>query len=416
MSQLTELTCPNCGSPVARHNPTSQTIVCGTCNSHLRVGVGVPSLLSQGARLSKPPKPIKLGEIGIFHDVNCFVLGRVDYVGWDNEDRWHWTEWLLGAEDGRMFWLSYDDEAGFVIFHKIRIRHAFDTALGHYIPIDKEGHKAVVKERYPAEITGVEGELTWVAKKGDRQQMVEAAGHGKEYSLQISASELELYEGVKLDETFVANAFNNQRWLKKANRRARNQQMMTTIGMAALVFGVIGLLMGAYFWNSGTKVATETAHLDATNTILTIPLNIETARRPTMVKIDMESEIPVNTWVEVDVSVVDPEDFELYIFTEEFWYETGSDEDGPWSEKDYSGSGKFVPQETGDYEIEIELGEAHASVSAITVKVEVYKNHVLGTWFLGYGGVAAILGLGLLAIAFPKTSGNFLAAVFEDDD
>jgi hypothetical protein len=275
------------------------------------------------------------------------------------------------------------------------------------------GKSANVKERYPARIVAAEGELTWQAKPDDQMMMVEAHGSGKQYSLQVSHTELEMYEGVALDESAVAAAFGNEKWAKQAKRKQKNQELMVSTGMLMLGFGVIALILGAIAWNMGSKAAKETVQLDTNNPVASIPVNFENGERPALVRLKMQGSLPVNTYAEVDVSVVDPEDVELYVFSQEFWHETGYDE-GNWEESDYSGSGQFIPGLSGTHEIEVELGERSAGINSMTVEVEVVKNHMLPSWFFGFGAVGIVLGIIVLGAAHPKTTGNFIEAIMDD--
>src|SRR5574341_208455 len=158
LSTIKELQCPNCGSALSQHLANAQTLVCPACHSSISIGVGAAQTLGEGSQLGKPPKPIKPGDRATFGKADFFVLGRVDYTGWDDEDRWYWTEWLLGGADGRLAWLSYDDEDGFVMYRKIRFYEPFNVSTGIFL--STKAGKAVVTERYPAQIVGVEGELT----------------------------------------------------------------------------------------------------------------------------------------------------------------------------------------------------------------------------------------------------------------
>lgn len=415
MASVKQLQCPNCGSSLSQFNPASQTIVCKSCNSYVAVGVGDPSVLGVGGKLDigLPTKPIKVGQTGTFNNVKCFVLGRVEYEGWDSEDRWRWTEWLLGAADGRMFWLSYDKEDGFVLFHKVRIKSQFNPLSDRTIPVGDKQH-AVVRERYPAKIRGAEGELTWQAKAGDHLRMVEAASGGKRYSIQVSEAELELYEGAALDEHKVAEAFGDTKWMNKAKANQNRQFLMSYSGMFMLVFAVFSLILAAGFWNSGKSVHKQSVTLNRTTPTVVIPLDLQSVNRPVRIRAKLDHSLPVNTFAEIDVSITDPTDTDTEVFGSEFWYETGSDSDGPWSEHDYSGGGKFVPTTKGIHQLEITMGETSASVTSLRVMVEVYENHVLPLWFLVYGGGCAIVGLLFMALAHPQQAGNMLSAIFDD--
>lgn len=407
-----QLSCPNCGAPILQLNPSSQTVVCKACNSYVAVGSGAPEVMAKGSKLKNPPKPLKLGQRGIIRDTDYFVMGRVEYQGWDDEDRWEWTEWMLGAADGRIFWLSYDDEAGFVLFQKKQIRAAFNPQKDHQIPVG-DGSKFAVHERYPAKITGVEGELTWRGAAGDMLTMIEGAGGGKRYSIQVSAEELELYEGLALDEVDIARAFGDERWAKQSESKASRQLFYFFAGAASLVFACVGFVMAAIFWNSGDEINSSNFRLDA-NTPIVISLDIQAIKRPIMINVDVTNEMPLNTYAEIDMAVVSPDDEEADFLTYEFWHESGSDEDGYWEEQDYSGTGKFVPLISGQHEIEVTLGEK-SGVTSLPIKITIYKNHVLPTWFIGYGLLTGIAGVLLLAVGHPKATGNILSALADDD-
>jgi hypothetical protein len=413
MQAVQQLTCPNCGNAIKQLSPTSQTVICSACNSYIGLGTGELDVIKTGTKLPFPVKPIALGNTATIQNIPCFVLGRVVYEGWDDEDHWQWTEWLLGAQDGRMFWLSYDDEDGFVFFKKNRIRAQFDPQTSTSIPLG-DNSSAWVRERYPAMIVGAEGELTWRAAAGDTLTMVEAAAGGKRYSIQVTSQELELYEGVPLDEPLVAKAFGDEKWARRSERHQQNQFLFFFAGAASLVFACVGLVLGAAFWNSGNLVASETLRLDTTMPSALIPLDITNAGRPVMVDLKLQGTLPVNTYAEIDVNVIDPEDNESAVFSREFWHETGTDSDGSWEESDYAVTGKFVPASSGPHEIEVELSELAPGISGVTVKANVYKNHVHPTWFLGFGGLTAILGFGLLGLAHPEQAGNLIETLLDD--
>lgn len=414
--ELRQIQCPNCGSSVSQMNPSSQSVVCSSCQALLSLRHLAPEILSQTSKLSKAPKPIKLGARATLNGIPCVVLGRVKYVGWtpgESSDRWHWDEWLLGADDGRMFWLSYDDEAGFVIYHKMRIKHPFDPFRSSSIPVTAT-HGARVKERYPAQIVGAEGELTWQPKTQDRLQVIEGFSNGRHYSVQMDRNELELYEGVPVDESTIAMAFADKKWARRAKERQEIQFVLAFAGIASLVFALIGLVLGVAMGLTGEEVLSQNVRLDAANPSVTFPLNLDNTR-PLSVSMDLQNTLPANSWAELDVSIIDPSGEEVDLFSKEYWHETGVDDEGSWEEQDYDNSGKFVPAEAGQYQLKLALGERDTSVSgAMNVDVKVEKNKFVTTWFYGYGGVMGVLGLALLGASAPKKAGNLLSAIAEN--
>ena len=417
--ELKQLACPNCGTALHQHNPNSRTIVCPSCSSHVGVGIAQPELLQKGGKIRKAPKPIALGDRARIQNVEYVVLGRVEYKGWDQNDKsdtWRWTEWLLGAEDGRMFWLAYDDEAGFVLFQKRRIYHPFNPFSSSQITVDKAGKKhAVVKERYPAQIEGAEGELTWKAQTGDQQYTLDIKGNGRSYSLALANDEIEFYEGISLKEEEIAQAFNNKKWLNQSRRTRDRRFVLGFAGIGSITFALLALVLAVILGQSGKKVTTENVTLSASNPTVTIPLEVKSTR-PVRINMKMLSVLPTNTYAEVDVTVTDPTGEEYDVFSKEFWHETGTDEDGTWNEADYNDAGTFIPLQKGDHQITLAFGENNANLNDMPLEVAVYRDHFVTGWLYGYGVLFGIVGILLFGASAPKTAGAFLSSLAEMAD
>src|SRR5688572_15466662 len=125
-SSLIKLECPNCRSPLNQANATSQAIVCPKCSSYVALGGEAAEIIGKGRKIPPPPIPLALGDKGTIAGAEYVVIGRVLYTGHDDEDTFSWNEWLMGAPDGRMLWLSLD-ETGLALFQKLRFRSQFDA-------------------------------------------------------------------------------------------------------------------------------------------------------------------------------------------------------------------------------------------------------------------------------------------------
>ncbi|MBE2195056.1 MAG: DUF4178 domain-containing protein [Anaerolinea sp.] len=397
---LKQLTCPSCGGSLPQYSPGAQTLICPRCNTYVKVEAEGLGIAGKGSKLPPPPAPVKLGQRFTLEGTGYFVLGRVLYEGWDDEDRWQWTEWLLGSNDGRLIWLSYDKEDGFVLFRKMRIREAFNPSSDRTIPTS-DGKRAHVRERYPAKIIGAEGELTFRASAGDKLNMIEGAGFGKQYSIQQTLAELEVYEGNTLSSAMVAEALNDPAWAAQIKRSTNTKAVYQLVGVVAFVFAVIGGVLGVAASRTGDLALTQQLTLSTSAPTGIIPINFEVGDRPAVVRLRLNSGIPINTFVEVEASVISPDDTETFIFEKEFWYETGIDEGERWTESDTFGEEVFVPHQTGEHEIEIALGESSVTGN-ILVQVEVLRNHILPSYFLIYGVVVGIIGCCFLAMGWQR--------------
>ncbi|MGJ3240715.1 MAG: DUF4178 domain-containing protein [Anaerolineae bacterium] len=381
---LTRLECPNCGSPIDQLNATSQATVCPTCGSYISIGVEAPEVLSRGQRLPDSPRPIKMGDRVTIASIGYTVLGRVVYSGTSEGESFSWNEWLLGGEDGRMVWLGLD-ETGFSLFRKIRFRRQFNAHSDSRLQISDD-KQAVVHERYPAVIVGVEGELTWRAKPGDQFFVAEASGKGGlKYSIQQTNEELEIYEGRQIDEKALARAFRNEEWLKKLENVAKWRNTYNTVAIICAVAVVIGLLAAFIAGNTGVTEDPERVTLSQNNLSANFPVNL-TTERPVVVSIQLvDNTLPQNSFIDVDVTITSPDGLTQPLFVQELWHETGRDEDGPWVETQYKTSEMFVPRQVGEHKLEVAYDGS--VLNRLTLEVSIRRDHIMPLWFFIYAGV-----------------------------
>jgi hypothetical protein len=263
----------------------------------------------------------------------------------------------------------------------------------------------MVSERYPAVILGAEGELTWQAKPGERLFVAEGNLNNTRYSVQKNPAELEVYKGQPLTEKEVATAFGNQKWAEAVQQRQSSGACLWVAAIAAFAMALCGLLLAGFAYSSGSRMTTHTVTLTRENRVASFPLQIDTAGRPTLIRVDYQGALPVNTSVDVGVEVVTPDGEDLQVLSRSFYYETGYDVDGAWSESQYSGRGRFVPSKTGQYTVNVELEELSTTApNSITVKVDVMKNHLLYSWFLCYGVIVGLVAIVLLFWAFQNAA------------
>lgn len=400
-SILKEIKCPSCGASVPQYSAEAQTIVCATCNSFIALDMEGATVTGQSRKLPTPKVPIEVGDTAHFQDTNFFVMGRVLYRGWDDEDKWLWDEWLLGGADGRLLWLSYsDDDEGFTLFRKLRVREPFDAKTSDALPTGGES-RARVHERYPAQIMGAEGELTWRGTAGDELYMAEAFGGGKRYSVQQTADELEIHEGIPLTKEQVAAAFNKPKWQEAIQQSASRGQLFTIIGMIFILFALLGFGAGLWASTTGERTISQTLTLSRANPIATMPVEFNQVGRASIVGVKAQGALPLPSEIDIDVSIDSPDGMENELFTLELWRESGSDDEGYWEEAQASASDMFVPFQAGTHTLEVALGEG--TLDTISVDVDIRRNHILPTWFIIYGAVIGVLGIIIFFLRFRKS-------------
>lgn len=388
-TNVIRLECPNCRSPLNPQNVTSQSIICPQCGSYVALGGETTELLAQGRKIPASPVPLALGDKGTIAGTEYVVLGRIMYRGQDDEESFTWNEWLLGASDGRMLWLSLD-ETGFSLFQKLRFRSQFDARTSTALEIG-EGKRAFIHERYPAQIIGAEGELTWRAKPGERVFMAEGAGHGLKYSIQQTEQELEVHEGRPVTGESLAQAFNKADWQKKLKSAAETAGTYKTVAALCIAAAVAAIFFALIVSGSGEEDEPQRVELSTSKLTDTIIVNFNEAR-PAIVGLELANEtLPENTFIDLDVEVIAPDGEEYYLFEQEFWHETGYDEDGAWRESQYTTSEMFVPTTSGEHQLMISYDGS--VLRDFEVLVTVRRNHIMPLWFVIYAAVAGIMGV-----------------------
>lgn len=288
-----------------------------------------------------------------------------------------------------MLWLSYD-EKGFGLFKKERFRESFNAKIDQKLTL---GDKTFfVHERYPAKIIGAEGELTWRAKESERLYVAEGAHANTRFSVQQTDQEIEVYTGVGASELDIAQSVGDEGWIRKVKARIAMGEYMRIFGGVAILFAIAALSLSLILSALGENVQETTVPLRETRTAL--PVEFNEPGRPALVSLQMNGGMPVNNYVDVDVSIEAPDGTESYLFTKSFWHETGVDEDGRWEERDYNEEGRFVPLEAGQHEVLIEVSDQTFS-GDLTAEVTIRRNIWVLRWLFGYAILSG--GLGILA-------------------
>ncbi len=384
---LKRLQCPNCGANIDQHAANAQTLICNTCGSFVAIGTETPEVTSKSPRKPPPaPKPIKLGMTGTLDGTEFFVIGRVVYTGWDPRDRsdkWTWHEWLLGGKDGRLLWLAHD-EKGFSLYRRMRFRGEFDPERSSSIPL-ANGTRAMIRERYPAQIDGAEGELTWKATAGEQLYVAEGAGQGMRYSVQKTAQEMEIHEGKAISEADVATAFGDEQWAAKAQRSAVSDAIPTraVVGVVCIIFAMLAFVAGSLVGSlGGSQMLNEQITLTSATNTIDVPLTINNTRRPHSVEISARTS---GTSFPLTVNIIDPTSQQRLLFSQTLRPATAT------STTIFSTvSENFVPFRSGLHQIRVSTSAT--SFDSASVTVEVKRNIWTSSWFTTFAIVIGLLG------------------------
>lgn len=378
--KLDLIRCPNCAGQVEIHGNDVLTAECPHCQTAIDLGGEAPKAAGN-LKKYRPSQPIEPGDLATFGGLQYQVIGWLRFKGWDDEESWTWTEWLLAGADGSYRWLSHSDEDGFEFHRPLPIERKFDLNSG--FPVDG----AYVTERAPARIVALRGEMTWRATVGDEFRYIDAKKGDRSYSVEYTKDAMELTEGVSLSPEQVWTAFGRNDMLQQIKTGAEAAKHWVQRRNIAWFFGAFFILLTLFTYVAGGRIFEGSTSVNSTNPAATIgPIQIEKAGRPHEIDLRLSS-LPQNTWAVVNVTLYDESENEYFLTSAEFWDEDGYDEDGYWHETDLTDQYVFRPEEAGTYTMLVELDEA--TTGGVSVNVEVFQ----GIWLARYFMVLAILSI-----------------------
>jgi len=206
MSRSYSIKCPNCASPLlAMGGGRVRTITCSYCGSVIDLDDNY-KILSQFKNAKRPNSPFKIGIKGKIKGVEYTIIGIVEYetTSYPLEE---WIDFLLFSPLYGYAWLTF--EGGHIIFSR-RTRD-FPNLIWGEIPLRSSIHSQQKEYKYhstyDAKIKFVEGELTWVAKKGDRYSFRELINPPYGMTIERSKDEIEYYSDEYMDREEIYRAF-----------------------------------------------------------------------------------------------------------------------------------------------------------------------------------------------------------------
>ncbi|MDF1564070.1 MAG: DUF4178 domain-containing protein [Deltaproteobacteria bacterium] len=191
------ITCTNCGAPLEVHNPRAKICVCQFCGAQL--DLTSPDYAFLGVVQRDPLiAPLQVGQIATDDDGTKWrILGQIRF----EEDGFHWDEWLLQAEDGRSFWIQYDD-GRFSFYTPRRLTEPVDP-LECTGTFELGGKKHLCRDFGAASIQRIEGELTWKAAVGQTVRWLDA----REVAMEWTERELEIFDVAPVSKGRIVQLF-----------------------------------------------------------------------------------------------------------------------------------------------------------------------------------------------------------------
>jgi hypothetical protein len=211
MSAVQAIKCTNCASPLKLlGGGRVATVTCVYCKSVLDLNDNYKVLTHFRAVKDTKRLPFDMGMKGRIKGIEYTIIGRVDYEesGYPYKV---WSDFLLFSPLYGYAWLTY--EGGILIYS--RRNRTFPNVswqkigLHHEVVVDGDVYRFY--EKYDAKINYVEGELTWIAKRGDRTLFVDLVSPPFGVSIEKSDEGIEYYksEYVRAEEIYGAFGVGN---------------------------------------------------------------------------------------------------------------------------------------------------------------------------------------------------------------
>jgi hypothetical protein len=354
-AQARHFQCTNCGAPLSASHAAIQAVGCDHCGAVVDPDSPELAILSKARKKLELPL-LTLGSQGKLRGRRYTVIGFLERRALIGGERYVWDEYLLHAEDAGYAWLTCSDghwNLGKPVTHQPKIVN------------DKQPRARFLGRDFRhfqhcrAEVDQVVGEFTWKVEIGETVTVDDYVAPPHVLSRERSDNELTwtLAEYVPVAE--VTAAFAPERPLPEPVGVAPGQPSPHTesrrywLSFAALAS--LALLMQLFF-------AGRTARDVVWQGELRVPAGQQKAQLTTEpIRIGGERNLEIqqntnldNTWLYVDLSLVNRQTGETFSVGRELSYYWGRDSDGHWSEGDRDESVLLGAVPAGEYVLEIE--------------------------------------------------------------
>jgi len=207
MSKVYSIKCSNCSAPLSLiGGGRVQTVTCAYCKSVLDLNDNYKVLSNFKKYKEKDKLPFEIGMKGTLKSIEYTIIGRVTYREVEPPFS-EWSDFLLFSPLYGYAYLTYEE--GHLIYSR-RDRY-FPNIEWNDIPkkylIHVKDEKFEPYDHYSAKVVYAEGELTWVAKKGDNTSFIDLINPPFGISAEKSKDEIEFYKTEYLEASLVYDAF-----------------------------------------------------------------------------------------------------------------------------------------------------------------------------------------------------------------
>ncbi len=360
------LKCGNCGASLSIANEHTELVVCDYCGSHLDVGAEEQKVLGVGGG-QRWEFPLSLGTKYRHKTVEYEVIARLAWIE-DNDPTELTRQYLLHNPVHGTLWLSEYHGHWDLSWrsHVMPKTEAFGRQRGDTIET-YDNRRWVCQGSGTYELAYVDGALPWLAQVGDRQQyaeFVEASGARERYEVERSGSEVEYGRGTALDPRQV-EAATGVRDLpaagvvdENAALKARGFKRLTMIALIVLLINGVACMVTKL--SGSTVLDQQFAPDELIGEVFSQPFEI--ANPGDLVRVKLRAPLN-NSWMAVNLALVEGEDVVLHTADADMQYYHGVDGGESWSEGSRSKAVDFKVAEAGTYRLLIQASGNRGSAN-----------------------------------------------------
>lgn len=392
--------CTSCGAPLTLHGGGHKvrTLNCDYCGAVMDVHKEFKILAKfNRAKTMRPECPLDLGMQGEIQGIEFTIIGM---VGWKSVYGDTWIDLLLFSPTHGYTWLSYND--GHYVFSR-RIRDIPDRDLTYGLEPKRDkvifsGREYLFFERYNAEITYVAGELTWLAKVGDKTQQSEAIDPPFLLSSDKRKKEREFYVGEYLDAAYIHEQFAASDELPEKQgihpAQPYSSPKLRALGKAAQLFTLITMVVGLliFFMMGGHNILSKHITSAQLQNKASYTTTFEVTKPRRLIKLRMLTDLN-NAWSYFEVEV-NKDGKNILGLGKEVSFYSGYDGEH-WSEGDSTTTALFRVPEAGTYELkvtQVEGGQQYQqNPPAVSINLLIYQGYVSPRYFFYLGIISLIL-------------------------
>jgi len=406
IASVKQFNCQNCGSSLSVLNPRAKHVACQYCGTVLDARSDEHQILMSITPPDKNPPMsfIKIGMIGMFEGKKYQIIARTRWRQkykeyWSEEgergysdETWIYDEWLLISEQ-RTYKYLIEDRDGFALSEEIIPERPMLLPDNLKMSFYLDQPYQIVMEFGEAQVLYFEGESNYDIRINDkvrfsmfRDQRIDYIAEWRLKEDGETIKEIEFFREVPISRSKVLEAFEpNEEILALKAVDDKRKHVHKTARFATLGLFIMWIVS---LFSTGKPFYTETFDMSGISDSVTVtskPIKIEETG---VYKFNMNAEfLQNNTSMFVLAYILDKDKSAINTFSGNFYYSSGYDSDGAWTEADESSSKLVRVTEPGIYYLEVLAEKETADPGKVTISLN------KGVWVGRYFFIAFILSL-----------------------